>query len=94
MVGTPALPDLSGRQSVVAFDLVCPSCYQGAYVERRLSWESSAPGVLICGRCQRHYDLNNGGAVSVTKADGQPNVSLYRYSAAYSTQSDVFVVQN
>ena len=78
VVGTPALPDLSGRQSVVAFDLVCPS----------------APGVLICGRCQRHYDLNNGGAVSVTKADGQPNVSLYRYSAAYSTQSDVFVVQN
>lgn len=94
VVGTPALPDLSGRQSVVAFDLVCPSCYQEAYVERRLSWESSAPGVLICGRCQRHYDLNNGGAVSVTKADGQPNVSLYRYSAAYSTQSDLFVVQN
>ena len=94
VVGTPALPDLSGRQSVVAFDLVCPSCFQAAYVERRLSWESSAPGVLICGRCQRHYDLNNGGAVSVTKADGQPNVSLYRYSAAYSIQSDVFVVQN
>lgn len=94
VVGTPALPDLSGRQSVVAFDLVCPSCYQGAYVERRLSWEPSAPGTLVCGRCQRHYDLNNGGTVSVTKGDGQQNVALYRYSAAYSSNSDIFVVQN
>ena len=94
VVGTPALPDLSGRQTVVAFDLVCPSCYQGAYVERRLSWNPSTPGTLVCGRCQRHYDLNNGGTVSVTKADGQQNVALYRYSAAYSNSTDVFVVQN
>lgn len=94
VVGTPALPDLSGRQTVVAFDLVCPSCYQGAYVERRLSWEPSTPGTLVCGRCQRHYDLNNGGIVSVTKGDGQPNVGLFRYLATYSVNSDVFVVQN
>ena len=94
VVGTPALPDLSGRQTVVAFDLVCPSCYQGAYVERRLSWEPSTPGTLVCGRCQRHYDLNNGGIVSVTKGDGQPNVGLFRYLATYSANSDVFVVQN
>lgn len=94
VVGTPALPDLSGRQTVVAFDLVCPSCYQGAYVDRQLSWEASTPGTLVCGRCQRHYDLNNGGIVSVTKGDGQPNVGLFRYSAAYSANSDVFVVQN
>ena len=78
----------------MAFDLVCPSCYQGAYVERRLSWNPSTPGTLVCGRCQRHYDLNNGGTVSVTKADGQQNVALYRYSAAYSNPTDVFVVQN
>ena len=52
VVGTSALPDLSGRQTVVAFDLVCPSCYQGAYVERRLSWNPSTPGTLVCGRCQ------------------------------------------
>lgn len=94
VVGTPALPDLSGRQTVVAFDLVCPSCYQGAYVERRLSWNPSTPGTLVCGRCQRHYDLNNGGIVSVTKADGQQNVGLFRYLATYSANSDVFVVQN
>jgi len=94
VVGTPALPDLSGRQTVVAFDLVCPSCYQGAYVERRLSWNPSTPGTLVCGRCQRHYDLNNGGIVSVTKGDGQPNVGLFRYLATYSANSDVFVVQN
>lgn len=94
VVGTSALPDLSGRQTVVAFDLVCPSCYQGAYVERRLSWNPSTPGTLVCGRCQRHYDLNNGGIVSVTKGDGQPNVGLFRYLATYSANSDVFVVQN
>ena len=94
VVGTPALPDLSGRQTVVAFDLVCPSCYQGAYVERRLSWNPSTPGTLVCGRCQRHYDLNNGGIVSVTKGDGQPNVGLFRYLATYSANSGVFVVQN
>ena len=94
VVGTPALPDLSGRQTVVAFDLVCPSCYQGAYVERRLSWNPSTPGTLVCGRCQRHYDLNNGGIVSVTKGDGQPNVGLFRYLATYSANSDVFIVQN
>ena len=94
VVGTPALPDLSGRQTVVAFDLVCPSCYQGAYVDRQLSWEASTPGTLVCGRCQRHYDLNNGGIVSVTKGDGQPNVGLFRYLATYSANSDVFVVQN
>ena len=94
VVGTPTLPDLSGRQTVVAFDLVCPSCYQGAYVERRLSWNPSTPGTLVCGRCQRHYDLNNGGIVSVTKGDGQANVGLFRYLATYSANSDVFVVQN
>ena len=94
VVGTSALPDLSGRQTVVAFDLVCPSCYQGAYVERRLSWNPSTPGTLVCGRCQRHYDLNNGGIVSVTKGDGQPNVGFFRYLATYSANSDVFVVQN
>lgn len=94
VVGTSALPDLSGRQTVVAFDLVCPSCYQGAYVERRLSWNPSTPGTLVCGRCQRHYDLNNGGIVSVTKGDGQPNVGLFRYLATYSANSDVFIVQN
>lgn len=94
VVGTPALPDLSGRQTIVAFDLVCPSCYQSAYVERRLSWVASSPGALECGRCQRRYDLNNGGVVSVTKSDDQPNVPLFRYSAAYSGNSDALVVQN
>lgn len=94
VVGTPALPDLNGRQSVVAFDLACPSCFQTSYVERALSWVTSATGTMECGRCRRRYDLNNGGIVSQSTQDGQQNVPLFRYSAAYSATTDAFVVQN
>lgn len=94
VVGTPALPDLNGRQSVVTFDLVCPSCYEAARIERRLSWQSSAPGTMVCGRCHREYDLNNGGIVSKTQSDEQPNVALFRYSAQYAADNGTFVVQN
>lgn len=75
-VGTPQLLNLSGQQALVAFDRVCPTCYEEALVQRSLVFLPQS-GWVKCPRCQRVYDLNNGGVV----VQGAAGVKLYRYHA-------------
>lgn len=88
IVGTPALPDMQGGLTCVAYELACPNCDIEASISRALSLTGIASAT--CGRCGRVYDLNNGGVVS-TGTDGH---SLYRYRIAYSQTTDVVIVQN
>ncbi len=87
IVGTTNIPDIStGQLTLVAFDLVCPNCFNESTIQRRLEFDGD--GVVSCGRCDRSYDLNNFGIVS---SDGGGK-SLERYRVYYS--SDRLIIQN
>ena len=94
IVGTPSVPAFDGTFSVMAFDAVCPVCYNSDNIERRLI---AAPGQfehVSCERCSRLYDLSNGGIPVNAPADGRRSTHLFRYRAVYTPTADVFVVQN
>ena len=67
-----------------AFDNLCPNCYNtGRY--QQLSWDNNRTRVK-CSKCQRTYDLNNGGII----ATGEQGAKLIRYMAQY-TGSVLFI---
>ena len=69
-----------------AFDNLCPNCYNtGRY--QQLSWDNNGTWVK-CSRCQRTYDLNNGGII----ATGEQGAKLIRYMAQYT--GSVLIIHN
>lgn len=91
VVGIPAVPDMSTGSAVVAYDLVCPNCYDDRSLNLKLSF--SGQRALACRSsrgCGRVYDLDNGGRVS-SGGDGR---SLFRYRASYSADQGVLLIQN
>ena len=61
-----------------AFDNICPNCYDaGRY--QQLTWDNNGTRVK-CSRCQRTYDLNNGGII----VTGEQGAKLIRYMAQYT----------
>ena len=70
----------------VAYDLACPACYERNLVTRSLAF--SANETLVCPRCQRTYDLCNGG----TATSGEGKWRLYRYQLSYA--NDLVVIIN
>ena len=86
IIGTPNVPDLSGRMQPVAFDLVCPTCYNEALIQRSLSMNEQ--GEAHCSRCETTYDLNNMGFPK-----GGPGTSvMLRYHVQYG--NDALFVSN
>ena len=94
LVGIASVPAFDGTFPVVAYDAVCPVCYNTDNIERRLAPVSHQPEQVLCPRCSRTYDLANGGIPLQTPSDGRRNTPLFRYRAAYHSAADVFVVQN
>ncbi len=91
IVGTPAIPDLSTGTSIVAYDLVCPNCYEENSIQRSLSFAAPSHTTMKCPRCTRFYDLNNSGHVS----NGSGGRALFRYRITYnSSGSGTVVIQN
>lgn len=88
VVGTSSVPDMNMQQSPVAYDLVCPTCYEENLLQRSLSF--SAREKLTCPRCGNAYDLANGGILS----EGEGVKKLYRYHISYASAQDVMVVSN
>ena len=88
LVGTPILPDMSGRVQPVAYDLVCPNCYVESFIERALSFKTTTE--MQCGRCGRVYDLSNNGIVK-SEGGGRP---IFRYRMTYSATQGVLVISN
>ena len=75
VVGISSLPDMNMRYPVVAYDLVCPNCYEQSLITRSLTLKGEQ---LTCSRCHRTYDLTNRGIIS----QGEAGKSLYRYRTA------------
>jgi len=71
--------NLSFPSTLYAYDSQCPNCYKAtgkpAY---RLAMSNS--GSATCGRCNRVYDMNNGGIIS--KGDKGDKMIRYRAAAA------------
>lgn len=88
IVGMPNIPDFSGQFAPVAYDLVCPECFTSTSIQRSLSIAQN--GWATCSRCNRSYDLNNGGIV----VQGEAGRKLLRYHVAYSPAQGVLVIQN
>lgn len=91
IVGTPSVPDLNGTMQLVAYDLVCSSCYEETSVQRSLKFTSANREQVACSVCGRTYDLANGGKI----VEGGKGVKLYRYRITYSPNgSGTVVVSN
>lgn len=88
VVGISSVPDLNMQYEPVAYDLVCPSCYEDNLIQRSLSFSKAE--LLACPRCQRTYDLTNGGIES----SGKGGSKLYRYHITYSSANNLLVVMN
>ena len=85
VAGTPSVPDLDMRFTPVAYDLACPACYEQNLVTRSLAF--SANETLAGPRCQRTYDLCNGG----TATSGEGKWRLYRYQLSYANHLVVII---
>ena len=85
IVGTPSVPDLNGNFYQVAYDLVCPTCYDRDAIQRSLGF--SADETATCGRCHHTYSLRHGGIIEGAEGD-----KLKRYHITYS--NNVMVIQN
>lgn len=94
IVGTPAYPDMSGLTLPVAFDLVCPNCFEQTSIQRSLSTKSTTE--MKCNRCGRVYDLNNGGIVSSSTEQNPGGRALFRYRMTYSESAGggTLIIQN
>lgn len=92
LVGTPSLPEPNGQHQPRAYDLVCPSCYRSALIERALTLDAQTPDRAHCPRCQRDYNLATG--TPLNRPDQQEQAPLYRYRLQYAPAQGVMVVQN
>lgn len=91
VVGTSAIPDLSTGESLVAYDLVCPNCYEDNVLNLRLSFTGTRQLKCASSRgCGRVYDLDNSGCVS----SGESGRALFRYHVAYSSTNNTLLIQN
>lgn len=87
IVGSPAIPDFTG-QSRVAYDLVCPNCYDNSEIRRPLHFSSIS--TLQCARCGCVYDLNNAGNEQHGKSR-----ALYRYrTVQYNVSTSAVSITN
>lgn len=90
LVGTPSVPDLNGSMQLVAYDLVCASCYEETSVQRSLKFTDTNHEQAVCNTCKRIYDLANGGKI----IEGNKGKKLYRYHISYSPSGAGTVVVN
>lgn len=88
VVGISSIPDINMRMSPVAYDLVCPTCYEQSLIQRTLVFSESE--ALKCGRCGRVYDLSNGGIIK----EGEEGTKLYRYHITYSEAANPLYIYN
>jgi len=89
IVGLPNIPEM-GRDVpvVVCFDLACSNCYEEGNIAKRMMLQEG--GYAYCSRCQRTYDLNNLGIVSL----GEAGRSLFRYRVNYIASSGSLIINN
>lgn len=88
IIGTPnAILTASGDLRPVAFDSVCPTCFNSSMIQRKLTIDED--GFAHCARCETTYNLNNGGFPQSSK--GQADKML-EYHLRYA--NDVLVVSN
>lgn len=91
VAGIPSVPDMNMRQTVVAYDLACPTCYEQNMIQRSLTF--SAREEMTCPRCGSVYDLKTGYITESPRTDAVK--TLYRYHITYSNAgSGVLVVSN
>ena len=84
IVGIPILTEqLSNQNRVVCFDLACPKCYEDNNITRAMTLKENQH--VVCGRCNRSYDLNTQGIAD----DGS---KLYRYQVSYG--NNTLVINN
>ena len=87
IVGTPnAVLNHAGTTQPMAFDLVCPSCFNKALIQRKLS--ISDTGKAFCSRCETTYNLNIGGYPE----SGPGQDKMLQYHMQYG--SDILVINN
>lgn len=89
IVGTPTIPDLNGNFYQVAYDLVCPTCYNEDAIQRSLTL-SGTDETATCSRCKRVYSLRNNGIVT----SGDAGAHLKRYRMTYAPATNVFNIAN
>ncbi len=89
IVGKQNVPDLStGQLTLVAYDRVCPNCYRED-INRNLAFANY--GFVSCTRCQRTYDLNNGGTVTAGAAGYK--LEAYR-QVVYNSGQNILSISN
>ncbi len=87
IVGTPSQTDINtGQFYQVAFDIVCPNCYENS-IAKMLTLQGEE---AVCPRCGRTYSLANKGIV----IKGEKGRKLHRYRMAYVPTQDMFVINN
>ncbi len=87
IVGTPSQTDINtGQFYQVAFDIVCPNCYESS-IAKMLTLQGEE---AVCPRCGRTYSLANNGIVT----KGEKGRKLHRYRMAYVPTQDMFVINN
>lgn len=86
IVGLPNLPEPGMETSrVVCYDLACSNCYSQLMLSASLQLKEN--GKAYCSRCQRTYDLNNGGIVS----EGEGGGNLLRYRITYDGRNNLVI---
>ena len=88
IVGRPSVPDMNGQTPVMAFDMVCPTCYEESAIQRSVAFAGNES--VTCPRCSRTYDLTSGGIVTA----GPEGKKLYRYRITADGTGGTLVVQN
>lgn len=81
--------NLNNPATFYAYDNQCPNCYEEVGLPRYgLTMDTS--GKATCSRCNRSYDMNNGGIV----ASGDGGSKLIRYRASTTGPLGVISVVN
>lgn len=79
IIGMPVFSYDLGASFVVCYDMACPNCYHSGTVGLL---SLTLEGKVLCGSCNRCYDLNNGGCV----VGGSEGRTLFRYRAVLNGQ--------
>lgn len=82
---------LDSPATLYAYDNQCPNCYEDTGLPR-YSMTMSDAGIATCSKCQRTYDMNNGGIVA-TGATGD-DLKMMRYRVSYTESTQVLWVNN
>ena len=68
--------------------MACSNCYEESNIAKRMILQES--GFAHCSRCQRTYDLNNQGIVSI----GKGGRTLFRYRVNYLASTGTLIINN